>query len=60
MTIDEAIKLLTIFNQTCNVPTMPILDHAIKLGINALIAIKEYRQTPFYSWIKQLPGETED
>lgn len=59
MIIDEAIKLLTIFNTTCNVPTMPILEDAIKLGIEALKEVKQSRIDPSTYISYPLPGETE-
>lgn len=31
---------------------------AVKLGVEALNTIKEYRKVPFYHTLKLLPGET--
>lgn len=60
MTIDEAIKILTVYSDNMETDLIDREYAAIKLGIEALKLIKEMRE--FYYWGPPalLPGETEE
>lgn len=60
MTINEAIKILAEFDRG-NMPTLPEgLRDAVKLGIEALKAIKAYCRDLWEGGIFDLPGETKE
>ena len=59
MTIDEAIKILTLLFQGQHPPKTLDEMAAVKLGIEALERVKDLRTKPSYRAEPPLPGETE-
>ncbi|MBA7637421.1 hypothetical protein ES703_45065 [subsurface metagenome] len=60
MNLDKAIEILTKLERTL-APTMAASGtDAIRLGIEALRAVKDYHGNPDFDCSKPLPGETEE
>ena len=59
MTIDEAIKILDVHQEMLRLESMPDLYDAVKLGIEALQAIRTGREDFYEAGGNLLPGETE-
>ena len=60
MTIDEAIELLQKRVRPCDLATDKRAYDALKLGIEALEAVKRARDQQAWADIYNLPGETEE
>jgi len=58
MKIDKAIELLETAKEGFPLGNVEQYFVAMELGIEALKAIKNYRQLPAYSTLRILPGET--
>ena len=60
MTVTEAIEIKTRTGDELLKSNPHELIEADRLSNEALKAISEYRQHPFYGKLKKLPGETEE
>ena len=60
MTIDEAIKRLEIYPELCKECYNIHFDRAVRLGIEALRAVKQLREWNVIFDTHKLPSETED
>ncbi|MBA7568643.1 hypothetical protein ES708_10377 [subsurface metagenome] len=60
MTIDEAIAILTHYDTDLDAWNDEDNDTAVKLGIEALKAVSNYRLCGPLDLFKKLPGETEE
>ena len=58
MTIDEAIQKLEIAANDLMTPLHYEFVDAIRLGIEALLAVKQYRSNPHAHQVYRLDGET--
>jgi len=57
MKLEKAIEILDLNIREAGKKMPPDVLDALKLGAQALKAIKEYREMPFYGLLKLLPGE---